>query len=134
MRSRPVVSILAVVSLAGALARGDDERTAPAPASLVSLDLGGAVEAVWPYTSADLSATPSDPLNLVFAGEAAWRWRMLVRAEDRTYEHVWRQAARWLVTAVAGELREAGEQTQNRPNTRRVGRFCVWWRSERYRY
>jgi hypothetical protein len=37
--------------------------------------------------------------TMVFAGEAAWRWRMLVRAEDRTYEHIWRQAARWLVTA-----------------------------------
>jgi hypothetical protein len=37
--------------------------------------------------------------TMVFAGEAAWRWRMLVRAADRTYEHIWRQAARWLVTA-----------------------------------
>jgi hypothetical protein len=37
--------------------------------------------------------------TMVFAGEGAWRWRMLMRAADRTYEHVWRQAARWLVTA-----------------------------------
>jgi hypothetical protein len=70
MRSFPVVSILALASLAGTPLRGDDGRTAPAPASLVSLDLGGSIEAVWPYTSADLTATPKDPLNLVFAGEA----------------------------------------------------------------
>jgi uncharacterized membrane protein len=36
---------------------------------------------------------------MVFGGEASWRWRMLAPAADRTYEHVWRQAARWLATA-----------------------------------
>ncbi|MCA1586584.1 MAG: glutamine amidotransferase [Acidobacteria bacterium] len=34
--------------------------------------------------------------SMIFAGEAAWRWRMLLPAADRTYETVWRQAARWL--------------------------------------
>lgn len=36
--------------------------------------------------------------SMVFAGEASWRWRMMVASTDRTYEHFWRQAARWLVT------------------------------------
>jgi uncharacterized membrane protein len=36
--------------------------------------------------------------SMVFAGEASWRWRMLARADDRTYERFWRQAARWLAT------------------------------------
>jgi hypothetical protein len=33
---------------------------------------------------------------MVFAGEGAWRWRMLMESTDRTYEYFWRQAARWL--------------------------------------
>jgi len=48
----------------------DDKKTVPAPADLVTLDLGGRTEAIWPYTSADLSLTPKDPLNLVFLGAA----------------------------------------------------------------
>ena len=34
--------------------------------------------------------------SMVFAGEASWRWRMMVSSTDRTYEYFWRQAARWL--------------------------------------
>jgi uncharacterized membrane protein len=34
--------------------------------------------------------------SMVFAGEASWRWKMLVASSDRTYEFFWRQAARWL--------------------------------------
>jgi hypothetical protein len=37
--------------------------------------------------------------SMVFGGEASWRWRMLAPAADRTYEHFWRQAARWLATS-----------------------------------
>src|SRR5213078_2727346 len=37
--------------------------------------------------------------SMVFAGEAAWRWKMLVSSTDRSYEFFWRQAARWLSTA-----------------------------------
>jgi hypothetical protein len=71
MRLVPVLSLGFVASLAATgSVRGDDKRTAPAPDSLVALDLGGHVEAVWPYTSASLAPTPSDPLNLVFVGEA----------------------------------------------------------------
>jgi len=34
--------------------------------------------------------------SMVFTGEAAWRWRMLLPATDRSYETFWRQAVRWL--------------------------------------
>ena len=34
--------------------------------------------------------------TMVFAGRAAWRWRMLLPADDRTYEAYWGQVARWL--------------------------------------
>jgi uncharacterized membrane protein len=34
--------------------------------------------------------------SMVFAGEASWRWKMMVVSSDRTYEFFWRQAARWL--------------------------------------
>ena len=37
--------------------------------------------------------------SMVFTGEAAWRWRMRLPSEDRTYELFWRQAARWLASA-----------------------------------
>jgi uncharacterized membrane protein len=31
-----------------------------------------------------------------FAGEASWRWKMLMPASDRTHEIFWRQVLRWL--------------------------------------
>jgi uncharacterized membrane protein len=34
--------------------------------------------------------------SMVFAGEASWRWRMLLPSTDRSYETFWRQAVRWL--------------------------------------
>ena len=34
--------------------------------------------------------------SMVFAGEAAWRWKMMVASSDRAYDIFWRQAARWL--------------------------------------
>jgi hypothetical protein len=37
-----------------------------------------------------------DGRAMLFAGEAAWRWRMLRPASDRDYETFWRQAVRWL--------------------------------------
>ena len=33
---------------------------------------------------------------MVFAGRAAWRWRMRLPADDRTYEVFWGQVVRWL--------------------------------------
>jgi uncharacterized membrane protein len=32
---------------------------------------------------------------MVFAGEASWRWRMMLPAADTTYDTIWRQMARW---------------------------------------
>jgi uncharacterized membrane protein len=37
-----------------------------------------------------------DGRSMVFAGEAAWRWRMMLPSSDRTYETFWRQSVRWL--------------------------------------
>jgi hypothetical protein len=37
--------------------------------------------------------------SMVFAGEASWRWKMMVASTDRAYEFFWRQAARWLTAA-----------------------------------
>src|SRR5436190_22482410 len=34
--------------------------------------------------------------SMIFAGEASWRWKMLVASSNRSYEFFWRQAARWL--------------------------------------
>jgi uncharacterized membrane protein len=36
---------------------------------------------------------------MVFAGEASWRWKMMVASTDRAHEFFWRQAARWLSSA-----------------------------------
>ena len=40
--------------------------------------------------------------SMVFTGEAAWRWRMMLPATDRSYDTFWRQAVRWLA-APAGD-------------------------------
>jgi uncharacterized membrane protein len=37
--------------------------------------------------------------SMVFAGEASWRWRMMLPSSDRTYELFWRHAARWLASS-----------------------------------
>jgi uncharacterized membrane protein len=34
--------------------------------------------------------------SLIFAGEGAWRWRMLLPSTDRSYDMFWRQTLRWL--------------------------------------
>jgi uncharacterized membrane protein len=34
--------------------------------------------------------------SMLFAGEASWRWRMLLPAADRSYDIFWKQAVRWL--------------------------------------
>jgi uncharacterized membrane protein len=34
--------------------------------------------------------------SMLFTGEAAWRWRMLMPSADQSYERFWRQAVRWL--------------------------------------
>src|SRR5258706_635789 len=37
--------------------------------------------------------------SMVFGGEAAWRWRMMRPATDRSFEFFWRQSLRWLAGA-----------------------------------
>ena len=37
--------------------------------------------------------------SMIFGGEAAWRWRMLMPATDGTYDTFWRQSMRWLAGA-----------------------------------
>lgn len=37
--------------------------------------------------------------SMIFGGEAAWRWRMLMPATDETYDNFWRQSLRWLAGA-----------------------------------
>lgn len=34
--------------------------------------------------------------SMIFAGEASWRWKMMLASTDRTFEFFWRQAGRWL--------------------------------------
>src|SRR5262245_23571421 len=34
--------------------------------------------------------------SMIFAGEASWRWRMMLPSSDRAHEYFWRQAVRWL--------------------------------------
>lgn len=34
--------------------------------------------------------------SMIFSGEGAWRWRMLLPSTDRSYDTFWRQALRWL--------------------------------------
>ena len=33
---------------------------------------------------------------MIFAGEASWRWRMMLPSTDTSYETFWRQAVRWI--------------------------------------
>jgi hypothetical protein len=49
--------------------------------------------------------------SMVFAGEASWRWRMMLPAADRTYDTFWQQALRWLAVAAPEpmQLSIAGE-------------------------
>ena len=42
----------------------------PAPAAHVTLPLGGSTVGFWPYTGAGLDGSASDPVNLIFVGQA----------------------------------------------------------------
>jgi uncharacterized membrane protein len=39
--------------------------------------------------------------SMIFTGEAAWRWRMMLPSTDRSYDTFWRQAVRWLALAAS---------------------------------
>jgi hypothetical protein len=43
---------------------------APAPAPSVTVSAAGSSLTFWPYTGTDFSSDPSDPVNLIFVGEA----------------------------------------------------------------
>jgi hypothetical protein len=61
------LTALALFALPGlALAR---HKPAPPP-DLVSVPAGPQVETFWPYTGTDYSASPKDPINLIFVGDA----------------------------------------------------------------
>jgi hypothetical protein len=42
--------------------------------------------------------------TMVFAGEASWRWRMMMPSADTTHELVWRQLARWVASGATDRL------------------------------
>jgi uncharacterized membrane protein len=42
--------------------------------------------------------------SMVFAGEASWRWRMMLPANDTTYELIWRQLVRWLASGAVDRV------------------------------
>ena len=67
---RPGASVLAVTSGAGGVAR-----------ALVAVQRYG------------------EGRSMVFTGEGAWRWRMLLPSSDTSYDTFWRQAVRWLAVA-----------------------------------
>ncbi len=64
---------------------------------------------------------------MVFAGEASWRWKMMVPSTDRSYEFFWRQSARWLSSAAPdpvaiGVPDRAGAGRRHRDRRRRARR------------
>ena len=67
--------------------------------------------------------------SMVFAGEAAWRWKMLQPAADRAYERFWGQAARWLS---AGTTDPVSVSAQGAQATGDIVRRDIYVRDELY--
>jgi hypothetical protein len=61
----------AVTEPQGSQTVGSQPSSVAPPAALVTVDKAGQSLSFWPYTSLGLSDTPSDPLNLVFVGDAS---------------------------------------------------------------
>jgi uncharacterized membrane protein len=91
------------------VAAGDEEalkRWAGLPPLAGHVRLGAPRPGASVLAVADGPAGTSDPVvaiqrfgagrAMVFAGEASWRWKMLLPAGDGTYSRFWRQAVRWL--------------------------------------
>jgi uncharacterized membrane protein len=97
-------------------AAGDDTRkrweAAPALASIAPLGdprPGASVLAVTTGPGGTPRALVAvqrygDGRSMIFAGEAAWRWRMMLPASDRSYDTFWRQAVRWLAISAPDPL------------------------------
>lgn len=87
-------------------ADGNRKRWADLPPLAAAASLGGAKPGAAILATTAGSGGVSRPLiavhrygdgrAMVFAGEASWRWRMMLPASDRTFETFWRQAVRWL--------------------------------------
>ena len=41
---------------------------------------------------------------MVFAGQASWRWRMLLSSSDRTFERFWGQVVRWVTGSALDQV------------------------------
>jgi uncharacterized membrane protein len=54
--------------------------------------------------------------SMVFAGEASWRWRMLLPSTDNTFELAWRQMTRWIASG-AGDAVEIPPTSVALPGT-----------------
>jgi hypothetical protein len=81
--------ILSVVLLSSTFAAGAAYALDgyPPPAGVVAVRLGAGVERLWPFTGTDFSGVPSDPINLVFLGDAdprIVRQTLLALDGDRT--------------------------------------------------
>lgn len=48
---------------------------------------------------------------MVFAGEASWRWKMMMPATDRSFDTFWRQAVRWLAVQSPDPVALAAQAT-----------------------
>jgi hypothetical protein len=102
----------------------DQSRSATPPAGVVPVALDGTQAEFWPYTGADLSGTPQDPINLVFTGQAdprAIRAALLGLGGDRTafglpavypFNCVWSDAIGDLQVAFATPTQWAGSAIQ----------------------
>ncbi len=78
-------SLAGVVQLAGAR---------PGASVLAVLDQGGGIAPVVAVQRFGAGRTA------LFAGQASWRWKMLLPSTDASYERFWRQTARWLTADV----------------------------------
>ena len=65
----------------------------PRPGATVLAVTGAAGGALFPVVAAQRYGRGR---SLIFAGEASWRWKMMLASTDRTHEMFWRQVARWL--------------------------------------
>jgi hypothetical protein len=66
-KSLTALFVLAIVTPGAAMAHG---KNPPAPPGLVTLDVPDGPFTIWPFTGTDLAGTASDPVNLVFLGDA----------------------------------------------------------------